>query len=106
MATILRLFVLYEPLKTFAYVGLPFFLFGIALWVRYLALLLVSGAQGHIQSVVVGAVSILMALLLWSLGVVGELLATNRRILDETLYYAKRAALHNESRVNPSGDTE
>ena len=94
MATILRLFVLYRPLKTFVYLGLPFFLLGLALWVRFLALLIVGEAArgSHVQSIVVGAVAIMMAVLLWSLGLVGELLATNRRLAEETLYYAKRTA--------------
>lgn len=101
--SILRLFILYEPLRTFVYLGLPFFLFGIGLWLRYLVLLIGGGAGGHIQSVVVGAVAILMAVLLWSLGMVGELLATNRRLQEETLYHLKREALHSESLTEKEG---
>jgi glycosyltransferase involved in cell wall biosynthesis len=94
MATIMRLFVLYEPLKTFVYLGLPFFLLGIVLWGRFLVLLIAGEATrgSNVQSIVVGAVAIMMALLLWSLGLVGELLATNRRLSEESLYYAKRTA--------------
>jgi glycosyltransferase involved in cell wall biosynthesis len=94
MATIMRLFVLYEPLKTFVFLGLPFFLIGVALWTRFLALLIGGEATrgSNVQSIVVGAVAIMLAVLLWSLGLVGELLATNRRLSDETLYYAKRTA--------------
>ena len=98
--SILRLFILYEPLRTFIYLGLPFFLFGIGLWLRYLALLVGGAAGGHIQSVVVGAVSILMAVLLWSLGMVGELLATNRRLQEETLYHLKRDTLASRAPVD------
>ncbi|MCL0028526.1 glycosyltransferase family 2 protein [Dehalococcoidia bacterium] len=94
MATILRLFVLYEPLKTFIFLGLPFFLLGMTLWARFLALLIVGEAArgSHVQSIVVGGVAIMMALLLWGMGLIGDLLATNRRINEEALYHLRRTA--------------
>jgi glycosyltransferase involved in cell wall biosynthesis len=95
MATLLRLFVLYEPLRTFAYLSVPFLVFGSALWVRYLVFAAMGRTQegAHISSVIAGAVSILVALLLFALGLIGDLMATNRRIAEQTLYHTKRAAL-------------
>jgi len=107
MTTILRLFVLYEPLRTFAYLGVPFLLFGAALWVRYLVFAAMgeAGEGAHLSSVVAGAVSILVALLLVSLGLIGELLATNRRIIEQALYYTKRTALIDEKIERESSAT-
>lgn len=87
VGAMMRMFVLYEPLRTFGYIGLPFLLVGVGLWARYLVLLVIEGSQrgAHIQSVVVGAVSLLVAVLIWSLGLVGEALALNRRLSEETL---------------------
>jgi glycosyltransferase involved in cell wall biosynthesis len=92
MATIMKLFVLFEPLKTFMALGLPFVLLGVALWTRFLVLLIAGEATrgSNVQSIVVGAVAIMMALLLWSMGLVGELLATNRRLSEESLYWIKK----------------
>ena len=105
--TILRLFVLYEPLRTFAYLSVPFLLFGSALWIRYLVLAVMgqAGEGAHVSSVVAGAVSILVALLLCSLGLIGELLATNRRIIEQTLYYTKRAALADQKMEHRNSTT-
>ena len=101
-STILRLFALYEPLRTFSFLGLPFFLFGAGLWVRYLILLLIHGdlRGAHIQSVVVGGASILVAVLVWCLGLIGELLATNRHLQEEILYRIKAIAFRSEPPEN------
>jgi glycosyltransferase involved in cell wall biosynthesis len=92
IGAMVRLFVLYEPLRTFAYIGLPLFLIGAGLWVRYLVLSSIEGGHrgAHIQSVVVGAVALLVAVLVWSLGLVGETLALNRRLNEETLHVLRR----------------
>lgn len=93
--TILRLFMLYKPLRTFTYLSLPFFVGGAALWIRYLALWLAgeAGRGTNIQSVVVGAVLLLMSFIIFLFGLIGDLVAINRRLHEETLYYAKRAVL-------------
>lgn len=92
VVTLLRLFLLYEPLKTFAYLSVPFFLVGGVLWLRY-ALLVVQQEVtrgSNIQSVVVGAVAILIGFLVLAIGLLGEILAASRRLQEEILYYLKR----------------
>ena len=95
----MRLFALYEPLRTFSFLGLPFFLFGVGLWVRYIVLLAIyTDLRGaHIQSVVVGGASILVAVLVWCLGLIGELLATNRRLQEDILYRLKSRSFRSDS---------
>ena len=104
-ATILRLVTLYEPLRTFSVLGLPFFLFGAGLWVRYLILLALYGdlRGAYIQSVVVGGASILVAVLVWCLGLLGELLATNRRLQEEILYRIKAVVFRSDTSDNDRG---
>ena len=95
--TILRLFILYEPLRTFTYVSMPLAGAGTLLWLRYGFLLLIgeAGRGTNVQSVVVGAVFIIIAFLIFLIGLVGELIAINRRLHEETLYYVKRSVLLN-----------
>lgn len=97
--TILRLFILYEPFRTFAYLSLPFAGIGAVLWIRYLILLLEGGVGrgANIQSIVVGAVSVIIAFLVFLIGLVGELIAINRRLHEEALYYLKRSVLLDHS---------
>lgn len=91
LVTILRLFVLYEPFRTFLYFSIPFFSVGLILWLRFFYFLLTDQASrgSHVQSVIVGAVLIIIGFLIFLIGLVGELIAINRRLHEETLYYLK-----------------
>lgn len=105
--TILRLFVLYEPLRTFSYLALPFALTGTALWVRYAILMMAEASTrgAHVQSIIVGAVCIILALMIFLIGLVGELIAINRRLHEETLYHLKRGMLIENGAPQPYTDT-
>jgi glycosyltransferase involved in cell wall biosynthesis len=93
--TILRLFLLYEPLRTFVYIGTPFLGTGVLLWLRFLILMLMGEtARGsNVQSIIVGAVLIIISILIFIIGLIGEILAINRLLQEETLYYLKRLNL-------------
>lgn len=102
--TILRLFLLYEPLRTFLYLSLPPFLLGTVLWVRFLVLMLLGEAArgSHIQSIVVGSVAIIISGLVFAIGLLGEMLAVNRYLHEETLYYLKRAQFETQAEQVPA----
>jgi glycosyltransferase involved in cell wall biosynthesis len=95
MITIFKLLVMYEPLRTFTWVSLPFLLVGVGLWLRYAVIWLQGEAErgSHVQSILVGSVALLVALFIFMMGLIGELIAINRRMHEETLYYVKRLAL-------------
>lgn len=95
--TLLRLFLLHQPLRTFTYLSLPFFLLGGGLWLRYLILVTVGEAArgAYVQSVIVGAVALILGFLIFLIGLLGDVVAMTRRIQEETLYYTKRMALSN-----------
>ncbi|HZE97364.1 MAG TPA: glycosyltransferase family 2 protein [Planctomycetota bacterium] len=92
-ATLLRLYATYRPLRTFLLLGLPFLLAGSTLWIRYLVLMIQEGGlRGtHLQSVIVGAASILIAFVLGSLGILGDLIARNRVLSERLLYLSKQS---------------
>jgi glycosyltransferase involved in cell wall biosynthesis len=96
--TILRLFMLYEPLRTFSYIALLLAVPGVILWGRYVVLMVIDETVrgAHIQSVIVGAAFIIIAFVVFLIGLVGELISINRRLHEEALYYIKRAAFLND----------
>jgi glycosyltransferase involved in cell wall biosynthesis len=110
--TILRLFVLYQPLRIFSYLSLPFAMIGAGLWLRYAALWLQgeAGRGAHVQSIVVGSALIIIAFLIFLIGLLGDLIAINRRLHEESLYYLKRAVLlksdESPQKVEPAPDHE
>lgn len=93
--TIIRLFVLYRPLRTFSYLALPFAVLGAGLWLRFLILIFQGEAErgSNVQSIIVGAALIIIAFIVFLMGLVGDLIAINRRLQEESLYYLKRLAL-------------
>ncbi len=90
-ATILRLYALYEPLRTFFYVSLFFLLPGSLLILRFLFyyLTLQAGVARYVQSVVIGSMLLTLGLLIFLFGVLADLVALNRRLLEENLYRMK-----------------
>jgi glycosyltransferase involved in cell wall biosynthesis len=93
--TILRLYMLYRPLRTFTLLSLPFLFTGIGLWLRFLFLLIIdeAGRGTNVQSVIVGAAALIIGFIIFLIGLIGDLIAINRRLQEETLYYVKRSVL-------------
>ena len=90
VGTILRAYVIYKPLRTFFYLSLPPALLGLALFARFLVYYFARGYGGHVQSLILGAVLILVSFLLLILGVLADLSSANRELTEECLYLLRR----------------
>lgn len=82
LVTILRVFVIYQPLKFFSYFGGFFALIGGIAGVRYLWFFFTGDGNGHVQSVILCALSVIVGMLFFTVGVIGDLIATNRKLLE------------------------
>lgn len=89
--TILRIFVLYKPLRFFMAVGTLFLVPGLILGVRYLAIYVSGGAAGHVQSLLLSATLILTAIVTYAAGVISDIVAANRVLLEEVRMRLLRA---------------
>lgn len=100
-ATILRLYVYYEPLRTFFYVSLPFIVVGLFALVRFLFFHFTgqAGIGRHVQSLIVGGTLLTIGFLLFVLGVLADLIAANRMLVEETLYRVKRVETSKSQRA-------
>lgn len=88
---ILRSYAMYEPFKIFLFCGIVIFSSGLLPFVRF-AYLAVSRGEligGHIQSLIVGSVMIMISFLLVVLGILADLIAVNRKLLEDSLYRLK-----------------
>ncbi len=83
--TILRSFATYKPLRLFAGVGLLLLAAGAGLGLRYLYLAQTGEGAGHVQSVILSALLISMGVLSGLIGIVADLIAVNRRLLEKLL---------------------
>jgi glycosyltransferase involved in cell wall biosynthesis len=88
---ILRSFILYQPLKTFSMLGIPFVLSGSFLLGRFLVfyVLGLSGLARYVQSVSIGGTLLIFGLLLIFLGLLGDAIRANRQIMEEILSHLR-----------------
>ncbi len=93
VATILRAYALYEPLRIFLWLAVLPALAGIALCARFAWYLLQPGPTGHVQSLVIGGVLLLVAMQLVALGILADLLRGNRVLTERTLHRVRRLEL-------------
>ncbi len=89
--TLLRSYALYEPLRIFLLVGSAAFAGGVGVGARYLYFLAQGEGQGHVQSLILAASLLLGGLTIAVGGLLADLLAANRRLLEELVWREKSA---------------
>ena len=84
LASIARIVTLYNPLRIFLLLGsIPVGL-GSALVLRLLWFYLTGNSPaGHVQSLILAVILIVIGALVWLAGVLADLIAVNRRLLEE-----------------------
>jgi glycosyltransferase involved in cell wall biosynthesis len=92
IGTILRISVMYEPLPIFLLPAALIGAGGVALFARF-GWLYITGSAGHIQSLIVGAALLIFAVQLVLLGVISDLLRSNRIISERTLQRVRKIEL-------------
>ncbi len=100
ITTIIRMFVVYRPFRFFMIVGAVVFLAGFAVGVRFVYWYLQGKGGGMIQSLILAAVLLMMGFHTMLLGFVADLLAVNRKLLEELQLAERRRALGEGMRVS------
>jgi glycosyltransferase involved in cell wall biosynthesis len=88
-----RAYVTYEPLRTFVFLAAILLLGATALLARFLYYYATVGGRGHIQSVILGAVLAIAGFQVLAIGILGDLLGANRRLLERILLRVRRLEL-------------
>jgi glycosyltransferase involved in cell wall biosynthesis len=93
--TILRVYIVYEPLRTFSFAAVPFLALGGLLVLRFLMLYLMmaTGVGRHVQSLIVGSMLFVVGFVIFLIGLIAHTIANNRYLLEELLYRQKRQEL-------------
>jgi hypothetical protein len=92
-ASIFRVYTQYEPLRVFLAAAAVVGLVALIVWGRFIVLFLTGNGQGHVQSVVLGSMLFVVDLQLAALGVIGDLLAANRVLIQRTMERTRRIEL-------------
>ena len=89
---IIKSYIMHEPLKVFIVPGISLILVGLIPFVRYFVLILGSSHPGqHLQSLLLGVALLTAGLLFVVLGVIADLIKTNRVIAESNLELTKRS---------------
>jgi glycosyltransferase involved in cell wall biosynthesis len=98
--TILRTYTLYRALRVFLLLGGSMILAGLLLGLRFLYFyVLGGGAAGHIQSLILAAILLIIGFQVCLIGLMADLIGFNRKILEEVLYRLRRSELDEDSEV-------
>ena len=93
-ATIVRIYAMYEPLKVFTYIGLLVFGGGVAGGVRFLYYYyFVDGGMGHIQSLILSAVLMILGFQVLLIGLLADVISANRKLLEDIVYRVRSLEL-------------
>jgi glycosyltransferase involved in cell wall biosynthesis len=94
--TIARAYAMYRPLRIFTGLALLMIGGGLLLAFRYLYFLTLGQGAGHIQSVIVSAVLLIVGFQTLLIGLLADLIGFNRIILEELLYRSRRTDLERD----------
>lgn len=84
--TIIRAFMMYKPLRFFTIIGLIPFVLGVIIGIRYLVFICTGTAGGHVQSLILASILILMGFMTIVIGLQADIIAANRKILQDIQY--------------------
>ncbi len=97
MTTIIRMFVVYRPFRFFMITGFMVFMMGAAVGMRFVYRYFQGEGTGMIQSLILASILLMMGFHTMMLGFVADLLAVNRKLLEELQLAERRRSLaHNE----------
>jgi glycosyltransferase involved in cell wall biosynthesis len=85
VGTLVRIYALYNPLKVFVRIGVTFLAIGSAIGGRFVYFYITEGGDGHIQSLILAAVLLLAGFQAVLFGLMADLLASSRRMLEDAL---------------------
>lgn len=89
-ATILRVLMIYAPLRFFGVMALVPVVLGTLIGIRFLYYYFTGQGKGHVQSLILASILLTLGFQLGVLGLLADLISVNRRMLDRVLYRVRR----------------
>jgi glycosyltransferase involved in cell wall biosynthesis len=84
--TIVRTYAMYRPLRVFVSTGIVLAILGAAVGVRFLYFFFTEGGAGHVQSLLLAVLLVVLGFLCALFGILADLIAGNRRLVEEVLW--------------------
>jgi glycosyltransferase involved in cell wall biosynthesis len=88
--TIVRAYAMYRPLRVFVTLGSILIVLGLLPGLRFLYFYFSGNRVGHVQSLILAAVLLIVGFQVVLIGLVADVLASNRKLLEEVVYRLRR----------------
>lgn len=90
--TMFRVYFMYQPFRVLSKASYVFLIIGLTLSFRFLYFLSIANGQavGHVQSLILAAIMYIIAVFLFTTGLVVDLIYNNRKYIEEVLYYQRK----------------
>jgi hypothetical protein len=88
--TIVRAYAMYRPLRVFVTLGSILIVLGLLPGFRFLYFYFSGNRVGHVQSLILAAVLLIVGFQIVLIGLVADVLASNRKLLEEVVYRLRR----------------
>lgn len=100
--TLVLMYVMYRPLRAFCLIGSVLALIGAAPIARFLYFYWNGGGEGHLQSLVLAGVLLIMSFVSFATGLLADVVSRNRQLLEMTLEKVRRMELegHGQEKVD------
>ena len=83
VCVIIRSYIIYRPFMTFLYASIITGVLGLIPCLRFLYFYFTKGDSGHMQSLLLGAVLLIISFNLFSLGIIGHIVGSNRKLVNQ-----------------------
>ena len=99
--TIVRAYTMYRPMRVFITLGAILIVLGLIPGFRFLYLYAFVAKTGHIQSLILSAILIIIGVQTLLIGLLADLISSNRRIVEEALYRLRKLEANEDRRGHP-----
>lgn len=90
MLTILRAFMMYKPMRFFNTIGAILMACGVAFGIRFMVYFIIGEGTGHIQSLILTSMLILVGFQTFLIGLQADLIAANRKLIEDVQYHVRK----------------
>jgi len=95
--TIMRSYTMYRPLRVFSIIGTVLMILGLIPLVRFMIFYFQGLGAGNVQSLILGAILVIVGFQTFLIGLVADLISFNRKLLEEVLYKVRVFERENKS---------
>ncbi len=96
ISTIIRIYTMYRPLRMFTYIGSMILFVGVMMGVRFIYFYYSGSGSGHVQSLILSAVLLIVGFQIVMIGLLADIIASNRRLIEDVLYRIRKNELEGD----------